>query len=116
MLHRNNTYAEIRCKADPAQVWGEQPSAGRVNLSPDIDEVGESSTKGEDVDCGGNGFTEAKVERSPHKVQGKLNSVESRSVLGRLSLGSTRNVWHCHTLARATVLGLAELAPMVYAR
>jgi hypothetical protein len=108
MSNGNNTYTEVRREADPAQVRCEEPSTNRVNLPPNVDEIGESRAKGDDIDRSRNGLTNAKVEGSPHQVQGELNSIKSGSVLHRLSLDSSRLRMVCSYLGQSNGVGVSR--------
>jgi len=74
---------EIGSKAKPAKVWGEEPAAGRVNLTPDVGEAGHGTSQGQDIEAGGDGPAQAKVEGCPQEIQPKLDGVERGPVLSK---------------------------------
>lgn len=80
-LFNNDTYAEISSKTKPAQIRGEKPATNRVNLSPDVGKVCDSSAQSKNVNRGSDRSAHAKVQRCPEEVQGELDGVECCSVL-----------------------------------
>jgi hypothetical protein len=73
---------EVGSEAEPAQVRRKQPSADRVDLAPDVGQVADGSAKSKNVDSGSNWLAHGKVQWSPDQVQGKLDAVESGTLLG----------------------------------
>ena len=82
----DRTDTEIGSKAKPAKVWGEEPAAGRVNLTPDVGEAGHGTSQGQDIEAGGDGPAQAKVEGCPQEIQPKLDGVERGPVLPEVRL------------------------------
>jgi hypothetical protein len=74
---------KVGSKAEPAQVWSQQPSTHRVDLAPDIGKIAHSPAKSEDIDSRSNWAAHSKVQWSPDEVQGQLNTVESSTLLGK---------------------------------
>lgn len=90
----SETYTEVGSEADPADIRREQPSADGVNLSPDVGQVADGTPECKDVDGRGDWSSHGEVEWGPEQVQGKLDAVESGTLLGegyslRVDGGST---------------------------
>jgi hypothetical protein len=74
---------KVGSKAEPAQVWGKQPSAHRVDLAPDVGKIANSAAKSENIGSRRNWATHGKVQWGPDEVQGQLNTVESSTLFGK---------------------------------
>jgi hypothetical protein len=74
---------EVGSEAEPAQIRYEQPSADRVDLAPDVGQIADGAAKSKNVGSGRNWATHGKVQWSPNEVQGKLDAVESCTLLGK---------------------------------
>lgn len=76
-----STYTEIGSEAEPAQVGRKQPSACRIDLTPDVGKVTYSAAESEDVDGGRDRSSKAEVQRCPDEVKSQLNRVQRCSLL-----------------------------------
>lgn len=75
------THAKVGREAEPAQIWGQQPAARRIDLAPNVGKVPNSAAKREDIDSGSDRTSETKVQRRPDKIEGELDRVQSRALL-----------------------------------
>jgi hypothetical protein len=73
---------EVGSEAEPAQIWRKQPSTDWVDLAPDVSQIADGTAKSKNVDSGSNWAAHGKVQWSPNEVQGKLDAVESCTLLG----------------------------------
>jgi hypothetical protein len=73
---------EVGSEAEPAQIWCKQPSAHWIDLAPDVSQIADGTAKSKNVGSGSNRAAHGKVQWSPNEVQGKLDAVESCTLLG----------------------------------
>lgn len=75
------TDAEIRCEAEPDQVWRHSPCCNFIHLHPNVGEISSDTSQEDDIGCSFNGTLELEEERHPDKVETELDGIQSCSLL-----------------------------------